>query len=496
MTTLFLQIAGLSLSVTPILLLFMLLLPRMRARQSPRLRCILWLAVSLRLLLPLHLPLQSLFPVLMVDTPNLLGEIDPHAVAAALASLEGTGPERALIRLSPLFTLTVIWGAGVLLFLLWQWGAYRSQCRNLRRWSSPVTDPAILALYREAAKIHDPTGRVALYQSSRTGIPLLLGLLRPRIYLPAALPEGAVLPHIFAHELTHHRRKDLWHKLLLLLVAALHWYNPLVHWMNRQAQLDLELACDETLLLGSSATQRQCYGAAILSFLAVRPQSTTTLTTYFYGGYEQMKLRFTQILTPASQKAGRVTLVLGALLLALSSGWMSRPALAAPTPDATAAVSTPTDDVLPAGESSSLPADTAALAWPVPGYYTISSPYGWRFNGQDFHTGMDIVGEEILGKSTVAADDGTILHVETLPVPGAGYGKYIIIDHGDGLTTLYGHLDETLVVPGQQVERGQEIGKVGSTGGATGPNLHFEVRQDGLTTDPAPFLAATEAVPQ
>ena len=128
------------------------------------------------------------------------------------------------------------------------------------------------------------------------------------------------------------------------------------------------------------------------------------------------------------------------------------------------------------------------MKWPLPNYSTISSSYGWRFNGTDFHTGIDLTGSNCMGATIVAANTGTVVKANTTFTVGRGYGKYIIIDHGGGKSTLYGHCSELLVSEGQTVSRGQAIAKVGSTGWSTGPHLHFEVREDEQHVNPLPYL--------
>ena len=128
------------------------------------------------------------------------------------------------------------------------------------------------------------------------------------------------------------------------------------------------------------------------------------------------------------------------------------------------------------------------MAWPVPGFTKISSPYGSRFGGKDFHTGMDIAGTGIYGKNIVAANGGTVKFVNWSYTPGRGYGIYLIVDHGGGTTTLYGHCSNILVSVGDQVAKGQAIAQVGSTGWSTGPHLHFEVRLNGTHTNPYPYV--------
>ncbi len=130
------------------------------------------------------------------------------------------------------------------------------------------------------------------------------------------------------------------------------------------------------------------------------------------------------------------------------------------------------------------------MMWPVPGYSTISSVYGWRFNGSDFHTGMDITGSGVHGAPVVAANTGTVVHTNKCPYNGYsyGYGTYIIVDHGGGITTLYAHLSAIDVKIGDIVVMGQQIGRVGNTGWSTGAHLHFEVRQNGKHVNPLPYV--------
>lgn len=137
--------------------------------------------------------------------------------------------------------------------------------------------------------------------------------------------------------------------------------------------------------------------------------------------------------------------------------------------------------------------DGGIMLWPVYGYKTVTSDYGWRFGGTDYHTGIDIArtnsaGQGIYGKPILAADDGKVVFTQTSYVPGRGYGIYLILDHGGGVTTLYGHTCGLNVKMGQKVKRGDTIAYVGSTGWSTGPHLHFEVRVNGSHTNPWPYL--------
>lgn len=125
-----------------------------------------------------------------------------------------------------------------------------------------------------------------------------------------------------------------------------------------------------------------------------------------------------------------------------------------------------------------------ALAWPVSG--TITSPFGYRRNpfggGMEFHQGLDIAAP--MGTTITSAASGTVISAGWY----GGYGNYILIDHGGGMATGYGHCSQIFVSVGQQVQKGQAIGAVGSTGASTGPHVHFEVRINGKPVDPAAYL--------
>jgi len=124
------------------------------------------------------------------------------------------------------------------------------------------------------------------------------------------------------------------------------------------------------------------------------------------------------------------------------------------------------------------------MIWPVRA--KVTSPYGMRKHPitktYRMHSGIDLGAGR--GTNILAAESGVVLHSGLL----GGYGKCIIIDHGNGISTLYGHCDSLLVSVGQTVQKGFIIGKVGSTGLSTGPHLHFEVRVNGATKDPMAYL--------
>ena len=136
------------------------------------------------------------------------------------------------------------------------------------------------------------------------------------------------------------------------------------------------------------------------------------------------------------------------------------------------------------GASSFLGGDTPVTTptgWPTNGF--ISSGYGLRWNGAEFHQGIDIAAE--MGTPIVATADGV---VTIAGWNAGGYGNMVDIDHGSGVSTRYGHASAVVVTPGQRVRRGQIIAYVGSTGHSTGPHLHYEVRLSGQPVNPTSYL--------
>lgn len=134
------------------------------------------------------------------------------------------------------------------------------------------------------------------------------------------------------------------------------------------------------------------------------------------------------------------------------------------------------------------PPSAYGMQWPVVG--PVTSEYGYRihpvYGTRKLHSGLDVSAPK--GTPISAAQGGTVL----LAGVQGGYGNVVIVDHGDGVSTLYGHMSKINVSKGQQVNRGDIVGLVGATGTATGNHLHFEVRINGEATNPRPYLPASQ----
>lgn len=140
------------------------------------------------------------------------------------------------------------------------------------------------------------------------------------------------------------------------------------------------------------------------------------------------------------------------------------------------------------------------LRWPLPTqYHWISTYFGYDAWRNGMHRGIDIGDGGIAGEGILAAQSGKVILVSNSCSHnygkswscgcGGGYGNYIIIDHGGGLSTLYAHCESIYVYEGQQVSKGDTIGAVGTTGWSTGYHLHFEVRENGVAKDPFSYVS-------
>lgn len=140
---------------------------------------------------------------------------------------------------------------------------------------------------------------------------------------------------------------------------------------------------------------------------------------------------------------------------------------------------------VPVGERIAIPGRTiSGLTWPVKG--TLSSRFGKKRGWRRFHSGIDILARK--GTPIRAAADGLVV-VSGKSLDGySNYGKIVVVQHGDGMKTLYAHNNTNRVGPGECVKAGEVIGEVGSTGNATGAHLHFEIRRNNKPLDPLKYL--------
>lgn len=310
-----------------------LLLERVfRRRLSRAAGYYLWLLVLLRLCLPfgvtLRVPTAEGFPTpaaqtggAPVQTAPLPGgaELVPAAprppVGEAADGTDGASPSpggtdrgaslRTLLTAPALWT--AVWGLGAAVCLGRCVRGYLRFSRAVRRTAEPPC-PAARALLRRL----DPAGRAALAESPHVPAPMLLGVLRPLIVLPAGVDDPARLEDILCHELVHARRHDLLYKWLTAAVTSLHWFNPLMYLVRREVARRCELSCDEAVLRTLDQRGRRRYGETLLALAAPPPPGMGVLAVTLCE--EKAHLRERLVSIAGYRKGGPAAAVLAAIL--------------------------------------------------------------------------------------------------------------------------------------------------------------------------------------
>ena len=280
MSDFLITLAEITLTMSAVILLLLLLGPILARRYAIRWRYWAWLAVAVRLLIPINFSLPEA-PVQLETPPDRVVYTAPPAVttpspvSTAPAPVTGapaqpavTQPEEAASTPQPVFrSLTLsqvlfwVWLTGALLLLLWHIIGYLRFQGYLRRWSKPMEPPRFLPNLTRELGLAQP---VHLLTCPGVKGPMMTGLFRPTVILPDEVPPREDLWFILRHELTHFKRRDILYKTLLLCANLIHWFNPLTWVLLRAAESDLERCCDDDVVNGLPAHDRARYGQVIL----------------------------------------------------------------------------------------------------------------------------------------------------------------------------------------------------------------------------------------
>ena len=340
---------GLSLSGTLLALLLMLLRRLAGSRLPSAFYYYAWLLVLLRFVLPLPgllpgfartaapapMPLPAV--VSATDTadgtrgyttdfyrPGTPAAEEETALPAGLipagearrAAEAETPPLTALreVLRAPRFWLSV-WAIGAVLSAAWYLEGYRRFRRELApTLRAPL--PEDRALYRGITD--EPCPRLCRSRAVRT--PMLLGVLHPMIVLPDKAYSAPMLQGVLGHELTHYRRGDVLFKWLAVLVAVLHWFNPVTRLFRSELDRACELACDEKLLRCMDAREKQLYGDMLIALAADRSLPRSVVATSFAVEKRNLKERLDQIMTYKTRGRAALCLALAAMLLLSACG--------------------------------------------------------------------------------------------------------------------------------------------------------------------------------
>lgn len=329
------------------ILLMLVSKPLWRERYRAKARCWLWLALAAFLLFPVDFsvkdaPVQAAPPqdytlfvgtdkTTIQSTDHLFGDMAERSgqtstqVRDSIIARPVTDPAQKATRYIPVTTI-LFYGylAGAAAFLLCQGVSYVRFRRTVRRWRSGVTRGDYRALLDETARDLKVTAP-EMFVCEAISTPAVTGVLHPQLLLPHEHYDSSDLRYILRHELCHLKRRDMLLKLVLLAANAMHWFNPVVYLMLRQADEDIELACDSAATDGLDRAERAAYSRTLLAAVQSHVRALPA-TTCFGGTVERLKRRITNVLGAQKKRGlGVVALVLALTLTAgCAVGWGER----------------------------------------------------------------------------------------------------------------------------------------------------------------------------
>ncbi|MDR3270215.1 MAG: DUF4825 domain-containing protein [Peptococcaceae bacterium] len=323
---LFLTLLTLSATTSAVILLLGLASGLFNKNYAAKWKYWLWLALAARLFLPFNITLPTA-PV-EVRIPNApmreIINIAPALPPAAANEIPEIATQAA--QASPITLLNVLmllWLAGALAFLAYHMIGYFIFRKNALRWSKVPADGRIAATLAKVAHDLGIKNEITILTSAKISSPLMTGFAKPLLLLPHEDYSATDLKFILHHELTHFKRHDIWYKLFMLIVNAVHWFNPCAYLMFREASADLELSCDDNVTHGLTASERRDYSEIILASITRQRAYQTPLSTYFYGGAKTMKNRFKNILNPNKKKNGVSVFLAMILCVVVASGFIA-----------------------------------------------------------------------------------------------------------------------------------------------------------------------------
>ena len=456
-------------------------------RRGPALQLALWSLVFVRLILPpgvTHPLSVGALVGRLTETPLRVagndraagevftGSVDPGSMSAEAMTTAAPTPWAAW--------LAVVWLIGAVS----TFGLYRRRRAVFQRIAGTakhLRKPETLELADTWRRRFRVRRAVRLVSSEASIAPFTLGVIRPVIFLPRAVVEDPrSLEPVLAHEMAHVARMDaLWLSLQHIL-QAVYFFHPLVWISATKLNQERERLCDATVVSAGRLAARD-YVGGLLNVLRLDLQGVGAPT--MTARKRRIGVRIQDIIDrdggarPRLAPAIAVTIFLGVFLLPMATG----DADAIPAPD------NPPEKG--ASEARVVEVDLQ-IANPLPGGRVTRS---WGPGHLDpftkkevFHRGIDVASS--LGTEVLAAAGGVVTVATESYEETPGSGTVIIVDHGNGLSTYYGHLETLEVNQGQTVAQSEVIATVGSTGKSTGPHLHFEVKKNGSTEDPALFV--------
>lgn len=353
MADIFLAVLETTLSTSVVILLMLLLMPFLNRRYAAKWSYCIWIFLALRLIVPFSLydtvsayhmhregdgkENNAIWEASSVMAPSesdlkqtvpFTEQIAPRQrilleIPEQMVMPIGAAGTKSGSRITWLAVCSAVWMGGCLLFTAVHWMSYlRYKRRVLVQGTTVEEDSAVALIVRLSGELHIRQPIQATVYRGAAG-PMVIGFFRPMVVLPDIQYSEQELYFILRHELVHLKRRDTCLKLLFVTANAVHWFNPVVWIMQREAVVDMELSCDERVVQGMDFADKKAYTETLFTALyrKYRHMDRTVLSTQFYGGKQVIKKRFSNILCRAHKKNGMVVLA-AAVLLAAGFGAM------------------------------------------------------------------------------------------------------------------------------------------------------------------------------
>jgi len=327
---LFRKIIEITLTASVIITVLLLISPLLNKKKyTAKWRYFVWLILAVRLVIPINFTLpnppvviephaiQTMFSPAPAISPS--AAVAPSNIDADANFVENTGEitQHTVVSLEQI--ISILWLAGIILFISYQYIGYALFKKSVLRWSIPVRDKRIIEIRNQLLADMSIKKSIKVMTCKKISSPMMMGVYRPVILLPHEDFCIDDLKVILKHELIHYKRHDIWYKLFLMYANAVHWFNPLVYLMVCEASKDIEISCDEEVVKNANIRFREQYCEVILSAMHRRHERKTVFSTFFYGSKKVMKKRLINILDMSKKRHGIVALC-SVVLITVFSG--------------------------------------------------------------------------------------------------------------------------------------------------------------------------------
>ena len=339
MRNIFLSILGISVSIGLIVIGLIFLTPFLNKRYAAKWKYLIWIFLALRLLIPFSgangQEVMDRMSLLKVGTNSESEENDANnpidtampyrgivvEIPAQMTTPIKASSENSTADITMLDIMTLVWIIGSLIFIFVHLISYSHYKRQVLKNGKMIKETRILSqIFRLKRELHI-SRTVCVMEYDEAESPMIIGFIKPVLVLPKEQYNSEDLFFILKHELVHFKRGDVYLKLLFVTANAVHWFNPIIWIMQKEAVIDMELSCDERVTQGTSFELRKAYTETLLSMLHKQCVRKTVLSTQFYGGKKIMKKRFKNILIRNRKKNG-ISILICAVVLSITLGML------------------------------------------------------------------------------------------------------------------------------------------------------------------------------